>query len=324
MLKTLPLALAALVGTAALAQAQDYTIRLGHAQSTTDVFHLGAEKFKEALEAATDGRVEVLVYPSSQLGNIRDMIEGLRIGTVQVVLDAPSRLATYTPLGDLFKTPYLFETREAGEAMWNSAGGAETIDAMAEASGIRVLSVAWRGARHITSSRKIETPEDLAGLKIRVPPTDLPVAMFEHLGASPTPMDFNEVYMALQQGIIDAQENPLGTSWTSNFQEVVEYLILTGHVKDFAGFMMGEDYFESLPEDIQQATIEAARTASAFIGDYVVAEEENFVEKFRNAGVTVIEPDQSAFAAKFDGFMETFNPELAAQIETMKKSAETN
>ncbi|MCF3933441.1 TRAP transporter substrate-binding protein [Acuticoccus sp. M5D2P5] len=316
----LPIALTALLATTAVAAAQDYTVRLGHAQSTTDVFHIGAQTFKEELEAATDGQVEVIIYPSSQLGNIRDMIEGLRIGTVQVVLDAPSRLATYTPLGDLFKVPYLFDAREDGEAMWNSPGGAEVIDTIAGASGIRVIGVAWRGARHITSNREINTPEDLQGLKIRVPPTDLPVAMFEHLGASPTPMDFNEVYLALQQGIIDAQENPLTTNWTNNFQEVTEYLVLTGHVKDFAGFMTGEDWFQSLPEDIQQATLDAALAASKVIGDYVIAEEDNFVEKFREAGLTVIEPDQEAFKAKFDGFMEEFNPELAKQVETLKSS----
>ncbi|MCE7029475.1 TRAP transporter substrate-binding protein [Jiella avicenniae] len=320
-MRRLTAALAALMLSTGLAAAQEYTIRLGHAQSTTDVFHIGAEKFKEELEAATDGRVEVIIYPSSQLGAIRDMIEGLRVGTVQVVLDAPSRLATYTPLGDLFKTPYLFETREEGEAMWNSEGGAGVIDTIAEASEIRILAVAWRGARHITANREIHTPEDMEGLKIRVPPTSLPVAMFERLGASPTPMDFNEVYLALQQGIIDAQENPLTTNWTNNFQEVTDYLVLTGHVKDFAGFMMGEAYFESLPKDIQEAAVEAARSASAVIGDYVVAEEENFIQKFRDAGVTVIEPDQAAFEARFDGFMEEFSPELAEQVTRLKGGA---
>lgn len=292
-------------------------LRVGHAQPTKDVFHLGCLKFKEVLEQKAPGKVRVQVFPSSQLGSIKDMIEGLRIGTVQVVLDAPSRLAVYTPLGDVFKLPYLVETRAQGEKAWASPVGQKLLGEIAEKSGILVASVAWRGARQITSNREIKTPADMAGLKIRVPPYDLPVATFKALGANPTPMDFGEVYLALRQGIIDAQENPMSTNWSNRFHEVTKFLVLTGHVKDFAGFMMGREAFGKLPAEIQGAVREAGAAASKVIGDYVDAEDDGFIKNFAKAGVKVIEPDSQLFRAKLEGFVAKYSPEMARYADEM-------
>jgi tripartite ATP-independent transporter DctP family solute receptor len=291
--------------------AETILLRLGHAQPTKDVFHLGSVKFKEALEQKTQGRVKVQIFPSGQLGSIRDMIEGLRVGTIQVVMDAPSRLSVYTPLGDVFKLPYLVETRAQGEKVWVQPVGQKLLKDIAEKSGITVVGMAWRGGRHITANREIRTPEHMTGLKIRVPPYDLPVAMFKALGASPTPMDWGEVYMALQQGIIDAQENPMSTNFSNRLYEVSKFLILTGHIKDFAGFMMGRDYFGKLPADIQAAIVEAAVVGSKFIGDFVDSEDAGFIKNFANAGVKVIEPDVAKFRAKLEGFVGKFSPDLA-------------
>lgn len=286
-------------------------LRLGHAQPTKDVFHLGSLKFKESVEQKTKGKVQVQIFPAGQLGNIRDMIEGLRVGTVQVVMDAPSRLSVYTPLGDVFKLPYLVETRAQGEKVWASPVGKKLLKDIAEKSGILVVGVAWRGARHITANREIHTPEDMAGLKIRVPPYDLPVAMFKTLGANPTPMDWKEVYMALKQGIIDAQENPMSTNYSNRLFEVTKFLVLTGHIKDFAGFMMGKDYFNSLPKDVQEAITEAAAAGSKYIGDFVDSQDAGFVKKFAEAGIKVIEPDVAKFRAKLEGFVAKHSPDLA-------------
>ena len=312
---------AAVLGWSVTAGATNITMRLGHGQSTKDVIHLAALEFKKSLEEKTHRQVRVLIYPSSQLGKIRDMFEGLRLGTIHAVFDAPSRLANYTPLGDVFKLPYLVETREQAEAMWASKYGQSILSDIAEESGISVVAVAWRGARNITSNREIHAPDDMAGLKIRVPPNDLPVAIFRTLGASPTPMEFNEVYLALQQGIIDAQENPLVTCWTSRLQEVTKYLVLTGHIKDSAGIMMGKDYLDSLPADVRQAVREAAAVAAKFHGDFVEKEDAQYVQKFKDAGVTVIEPDQKKFRAKFNGFVQNYNPKLGefvAKVHALK------
>jgi len=309
-----------LVGMAGSGVAADtITIRVGHAQPTKDVFHLGSVKFKEVLEEKMKGRVRVQVFPSGQLGNIRDMVEGLRVGTIQVVMDAPSRLAVYTPLGDIFKLPYLVENRAQGEKAWASPVGQKLLQDIADKSGIMTVGVAWRGARHITANREIRTPEQMTGLKIRVPPYDLPVAMFKALGASPTPMDWGEVYMSLQQGVIDAQENPMSTNFSNRLYEVTKFLILTGHIKDFAGFMMGKEYFAKLPADVQAAVTEAAAAGSKYIGDFVDAEDAGFIKKFAEAGSKVIEPDNAKFRAKLEGFVAKFSPELAPYADQLAR-----
>jgi len=314
------LVLGLLLGVRGAGMAADtITIRVGHAQPTKDVFHLGSVKFKEALEQKMKGRVRVQVFPSGQLGSIRDMVEGLRVGTIQVVMDAPSRLSVYTPLGDVFKLPYLVENRAQGEKAWASPVGEKLLKDIADKSGIMTVGVAWRGARHITANREIRTPEQMAGLKIRVPPYDLPVAMFKALGASPTPMDWGEVYMSLQQGVIDAQENPMSTNFSNRIYEVSKFLILTGHVKDFAGFMMGKEYFGKLPADVQAAILEAAAVGSKHIGDFVDAEDAGFIKKFAEAGVKVIEPDNAKFRAKLEGFVGKFSPELAPYADQFAK-----
>lgn len=307
---------AALLGLAATADAQT-TLRLSHAQPTDDVMHLAAERFKEAVESASEGEIQVEIFPAGQLGAIRDTIEGLRTGTTHAVIDAPSRLAVYTEFADVFKLPYLIETREEGDAMWSSQPGQELLDTIAEDSGIRVVGVGWRGARHITANREIRSPQDMEGLKIRTPPYDLPVETFRRLGANPTPMEFNEVYLGLQQGIIDAQENPLTTNWSNRLYEVTDYLVLTGHVKDFSGLMMGEDFVQDLPEAHREAVFDAASRAMAFYSDYTQNREEELLGMFRDEGVTVIEVDEAEFRAEFDGFIEDYNPKLADVVEPL-------
>ena len=319
------LLLGAVIGAAialpGAASAAEYTLRLAHAQPTKDVFHLGAIEFKKSLEADTGGKATVDIFPAGQLGKIRDMIEGLRVGTVQVVIDAPSRLAVYSKLGDVFKLPYLVENRAQLEKMYASDYGQKLLADLANASGISVVAVGWRGARNITSNREIHTPADMAGLKIRVPPYDLPVAIFKTLGASPTPMAFNEVYLALQQGVIDAQENPMSTNWSNRLHEVTKYLILTGHIKDAVGVMMGNAYLQGLPADIRAAVDKAAAVAAKFVGDYNEREEQTFIKNFADAGVKVITPDQAAFKAKFKGFIANYDPKLgefADKVEAAK------
>lgn len=314
-------ALGALVAFPLSGQAADYVIRLGHAQPAKHVFHLAAEQFKKEVEAKTGGKVEVNIFPSSQLGKIRDMIEGLRVGTVQLVIEAPSRLETYSKYGEVFKLPYLVETRDQLEAVYASDYGQELLEKLAVDSGIAVIAVGWRGARHITSNREIRKPEDMAGLKIRVPPNDLPVAIFKHLGASPTPMDFNEVYLALQQGIIDAQENPMETNWPNRLHEVTKFLVLTGHIKDAAGFMMSKQFLDGMPADIQAIVRKAGVEACKYLGDFNQKVENQYIQNFRDAGVTVIEPDQAIFRAKFKGFIEKYNPKLSefvAKVEAAR------
>ncbi len=303
-------------GLANTAMAGQYLIRLGHAQSTTDITHVGCEKFAALCKEKSDGRIRVQIFPSGQLGSIRDMIEGVRLGTIQAVWDVPSRLEAYSELASIFNYPYLIENRAHGERVWGGAVGKKLFDELAKKSEVRILAVGWRGSRQMTTNRAIRTPADLAGLKLRVPPYDVPLKTWQALGATPTPMDWNEVFLALQQGTIDGQENPMSQNASSRLYEVQSHLILTEVVKNFSALLVGEKYLNSLPEDIRKILTDSAWEAMRFQGDVADAKEAEYMEAFRKANVTIIVPDLAAFKDKLKNFVKDNYPQM--QGERMK------
>ncbi|MCL1999810.1 MAG: TRAP transporter substrate-binding protein [Planctomycetes bacterium] len=309
----------ALFGLAGMVEAGQYTFRLGHAQPPTDIFHLACEKFAALSREKSNGQIRVQIFASGQLGSLRDMIEGLRLGTIQGVWDVPSRLEAYTDLGSIFNFPYLIENRAHGERVWESEVGKNLFDELTEKSGIRILAVGWRGSRQMTANRAIHSPADLIGLKLRVPPYDVPLKTWQTLGATPTPLDWNEVYLALQQGTIDAQENPMTSNASSRMFEVQSHLILTEVVKNFSALLVGETYYRSLPEDIQKILAESAVEASRFQGDEIDKNEAEFIELFRKEKVTVIAPDLAPFKEKLKDFVKDNYPQMEPYVKEIDK-----
>ncbi|MBA7527463.1 Sialic acid-binding periplasmic protein SiaP [subsurface metagenome] len=304
------------------ANEKTYVIKLGHSSPPNSIKQQFAEKFAEEAERLSNGKIEVKIFPSSQLGNIRDMIEGLRMGTVQVVIDPPSRLSVYTSkskLADIFKMPFLFRDRNHGEKVWSSTEGKELLDRVADESEIMIIAMAWRGSRHLISTRPVYSPDDLKGLKIRVPPYDPPLTTWKVLGASPIPMDWGELFLGIQQGTVDALENPLEVSYTSGFSEICKYITLTGHNKEFNGFMVGKKYFESLPSLIQLALKKAAQTAAKYGGDLVESLEGVYLQKYKDDGCEIIETDISKWEEK----VEDWKYEYAPQITPIMKKFES-
>ncbi len=300
-----------------------YVMKLGHSSAPVSIRHQSAEKFAEMAKELSQGRIDISTFPSSQLGSTRDMIDGLRIGTLEICIDPPSRLAVYTEeskLGDIFKMPFVIKSREHGEEVWNSSLGKELFEQLANESDIIILAMAWRGARNITSAVPIRSLSDLQGVKIRVPPYDPPLSTFKELGASPVPIDFNELYMALQQGVVDAQENPIETSYTSRFSEVCKYVTLSEHTKEFDALLMGKKYFESLPDDIQDILIVSARYASNWAGDMIEELEGDFLEKFREDGCEVIElVDIDEWNKKIEDWKWNYAPQINPWMEAIEE-----
>lgn len=279
-------------------------------------------KFAEVLSKNTGGRYDVKIFPSSQLGGIRDQLDGLKIGTVDIVMDGGIRLQVYSPLAALFKVPYMVKDLDHFRKVWQSEAGREFYDAVAEESGIIMLGAGYSGASHITSNRPIYGPEDMKGLKIRVPPYDIPIQTFEMVGANPTPMDYQEVYLALQQGVVDAQENPMSDNYPSHFYEVTKYLILTGHVIIANTFMMDQDYFNSLSESDKKDFREAADVACELFSKTCSEQEEYYIDQFRKEGVTVIEPDIEAFYNIWKDLVPTYYPEFVPYVEKLMQAGE--
>ncbi len=277
------------------ASAQDpKVLRLGHIQSESNAWHKGSVKFAELVEEKTNGTVKVEVYPSSTLGADRDLIEGMQIGSVDFALVAGVMSNFYQPYS-ILELPYLFEDLDHLEEFVYGTKGEQLQEDMLEATGVRGLEFWLRGPRELTTNKRVESPEDLKGVKIRVPNIEASVEGWTAMGASPTPMNFGEVYSSLQTGVIDAQENPIAFTASARIHEVQDYLVKTDHVFGYVQLLMSEKTFQGLTEEEREAVIEAAKEAREYQNELVFSEEEAALQEMLDQGVEVIEVDQEPF-----------------------------
>ncbi|MFC4354260.1 TRAP transporter substrate-binding protein [Chryseomicrobium palamuruense] len=271
------------------------TLRLGHIASETDAWHLGAQKFAELVEEKTDGSVKVELYASSTLGNDRDLIEGMQLGSIDFALVAGVLSNFYEPYS-ILELPYLFEDTDHLEAVLYGEVGEQLQADLLENADIRGLDFWVRGPRLLTASREIQSASELSGLKIRVPEIPASIAAWEAMGATPTPMAFGEVYSSLQTGVIDAQENPLALIESNKLNEVQDYLMMTNHVYGYVQLTMSEQTYQKLSADQQAAIEEAAEEATQYENELVYELEAELLQKLKDAGMTVVEPDIASFS----------------------------
>ncbi|MDW7677998.1 MAG: TRAP transporter substrate-binding protein, partial [Bacillota bacterium] len=257
----------------------EYVIRVGHTNAPDHYYQWGLEYFAERVAEKTDGRVEILVFPADQLGGQRQEVEGLMIGTHDMVLVSTMVLSNFEPAIGAFDLPFLFSNREHAFKVLDGEIGDE-VAAKFEDQGIKLLAYWENGYRYITNSvRPIVVPEDVRGLKIRVPESPVFLSTFTAMGAAATPMAFGEVFSALQLGTVDGQENPAGHVIHNAFYEVQDYISLTGHFYTAQPLAMSKDLYDSLPADIQQAIVEAAIEARDYERQLSVESEEDYHEQ---------------------------------------------
>ena len=312
------LRLAVLVGAAAVtffglsggvAHAQGLELKLGHVGEPGSLFAQSAEEFAKRANAKLGNKGKVLVFGSSQLGGDKELIQKLKLGTVDFALPSTVMSSEVDVFG-IFEMPYLVKDRAhmgriEKEVFWSALAPA------AEAKGLKILAVWENGVRHITNSRHpIKEPADLKGIKLRVPEGKWRVKMFQAYGANPSPMKFSEVFVALQTGVMDGQENPFTQIYSAKFQEVQKYLSLTGHVYTPAYLTTGARKFNSLPEDVRKILEETARETQAFVYEVAAREEEALLEKLKAAGMEVNEADKNAFIAASKPAYEEFAQEV--------------
>lgn len=241
--------------------AQDYTITAGIGLNDESAQYASLEVFKELVEERSDGRIEVELYHSSQLGDDREMMEALQMGAQEMTCPSTAPIAPFVSDFKVFDLPFLFPSNEAADYVLDGPIGQDLLDQLEEID-IKGLAYWENGFRHVTNSeRPIEEPEDFDGLKLRTMENPIHLAAFRELGANPTPMAFGELFSAMQQGVVDGQENPWGTIYLQNFYEVQDYVSDTGHVYSPFVLMMGLEYWENLPEDLQDIVQEAALEA---------------------------------------------------------------
>lgn len=268
-------------------------IGYGHGFMPETPHHKAALKFKEEVEAATDGRVKINIFPSGQLGSAREMFEGLQLGTQEIALVPTARISGFAPELQLFDLPFLFPTREIGYEIMDGEVGTELLDNL-KSQKVKGVAFYEDGYKHFTSNKPIVKLEDFKGQKFRTMESPIIINQFKALGANPTPIDFGELYSSLQLGVVDGQENPLVTIVNSKFYEVQKYLILSEHAYLGHVLLFGDDWYNKLPEDIQKILYDKGREIAVWQRQAVQDEEKSYLQTIKDAGVDIIEltPEQ--------------------------------
>jgi len=295
--------LAAAVSLAAPAAAQQ-TLRLGHNISTSSPYHLSAEHFARLVQERTQGRIRVQVFPAGALGNERDMIEGAQIGTIDLVVTSSAAAGPFVPALRILDVPFLFRDPAHARSVLDGPLGAELLAAMPARN---LIGLAWGdiGFRHITANRPIRTVEDMRGLKLRAQNNPIHLAAFRALGAQPTVIGFNELYAALQTGVVDANEQPVSIHVASRFYEVQRHLTLTGHLVASAMFVASPSSFNRLPAATQEILRVAARESIPVMRNAADEQDRAGLATLRERGMTV----QESFDR--EGFLRALQPAFA-------------
>jgi len=277
----------------ALAQTE---IKFGHVGEPGSLFAASAEEFAKRANAKLGNKAKVVVFGSSQLGGDKELVQKLKLGTVDIAL--PSTVMTSeADIFGVFEMPYLVKDRKhmariEKEVFW------PTIAPEAEKKGLKVIAVWENGYRHITNNKRpINTPEDLKGIKLRVPEGKWRVKMFQAYGANPSPMKFSEVFTALQTGVMDGQENPFTQITSAKFQEVQKYISLTGHVYTPAYATVGAKKWATLPADVRKILEDTAKETQAYVYELAEKGDTELLGKITSAGVKSNVPNKDAFVA---------------------------
>lgn len=271
------------------------TLRLGHIFPLTHPTQKAAVAMAEYVKEKSNGKLTIDVYANGALGKGNALAENISFGTVDMGTAGPGLLMRLEPAWGLIAGEYVFKSVDCMFKVLNGPVGDEIKDRLIKKRGIRVIGIGYLGQRHLTCNKPIYKPEDLRGLKIRIPNIPLRRASFIALGASPTPMAFSEVYLALKQGVVDGQENPLAQIVAAKFYEVQKYLILTGHALNPEILLINEKKFESLPKEYQSILLEGAKVYEETTFNEYKRLKYEYLEKLLDEGMVIMKPDIEAF-----------------------------
>ncbi|MBX9812283.1 MAG: TRAP transporter substrate-binding protein [Burkholderiales bacterium] len=291
--KLLSLAAGALLAFATAAQTE---LKFGHVAEPGSLFARSSEEFAKRANARLGGKYKVVVFGSSQLGGDKELLQKLKLGTVDFALPS-TVMSSESDLFGVFEMPYLVKDRKHMQRIENEVFWSKLAPEV-EKKGLKILAVWENGYRHITNSKRpINVPADLKGIKLRVPEGKWRVRMFQEYGANPSPMKFSEVFTALQTGVMDGQENPFSQIFSAKFQEVQKFLSLTGHVYTPAYVTVGAKKWASLPADVRKTLEDTARELQAFVYAAAEKDDNDLLEKLKASGMQVNTADKDAFIA---------------------------
>ena len=300
------------LGLTAAANAADFVFKLGHIADPENPYAKGAEKFAQLVKEKTGGKVEVQVFPSSQLGNQRDLVEGTQFGTIDFTMTSTAVLGNFLPQVAVFDLPFIFRDVQHAYKALDTVG----MEIAEKLQGMKLLAYYENGVRHMTNSKRpIRKPEDMKGLKIRVMEQPIYIEMIKALGGNPTPMAFGELFTALQQGVVDGQENPAAHIYTARFFEVQKYISLTAHTYSAEPMLVSLAAWNKLPKDLQEKVQTAANESRDWQRDLCRQLEEGYWTKIQESGKSEInrDVDKQAFADATRGVWAMFEKKVGKE-----------
>jgi len=284
---------------------------------------IGMKQFADEIASFTDGRYEIRLQGGGALGGDRDVVEGVQLGTIEMTVVATSVVANFVPDFVIYDVPFLFRDLNHAESVFDSPLGAEIMATLPDA-GMQGLAIGTIGFRQLTNNlRPVTSVEDVAGLKIRTQQNDLHIEAWERLGALPTPMSVTEVYSALQQGVIDGQENPVGAIINNRFGEVQRYLSLTNHALTPVVLLMNANIYDRMTAQDQQIFRTAAVNAMGRVKVEVEKVQENGLEALYSAGIEVTtNVDGEDFRAHLAPMLDRLRERFGTHLDTIRATGQ--
>lgn len=282
------------VFTASAFAAGATVLKAGHSATNKEPYQLGLEAFGKKLKETTNGKFEVKVFPSCQLGSEKEMTEGLFLGNVDVATSATTVVTNFIPEFIVYDLPFLFNSDEHFYKASDGAPGKFFVDACPK-KGIRLLAIYDAGVRHIASKKPINSMKDLKGMKIRTMQSQIHIDAFNGFGAKATPMAFSEQFSALEQGVIDGVEASNTSCYNQQFYRPAPNWALVSWYRCVTAMMMSEKKFQSYPKDVQKAILEAAAYSAKVEREAYAKSESASLAAMKKAGVNITKPDVAPF-----------------------------
>ncbi len=288
------------------------TMKLASTQSMDHPYMIGAKKFADLVKERTNGRIEIKLYPSNQLGKgEREMTEGIQQGAIDLLVTSTGPLGGFSPSINILDFPFLFRDNAHVDLVLDGPIGKKLLDDFEKAN-IKALAFWENGFRHLTNNKvSVKKVDDAKGLKIRTMENKVHLAAWKAAGLNPTPMAWGEVYTALQQRVIDGQENPVAVYYASKFWDVQKHFSLTAHVYSPSPFLMSKKTFDAMPKEDQALFVKTAYEVAKFQRKVNRDAEEDKLKEIASKGVTVVrdvdrESFKKAMAPIYDQFSDQF------------------
>ena len=303
-------------------------LKLGNVQPPTMIVQQGLKYFADSVYKRTNGEIEIQVFPASQLGTEQEILEGVQLGTIHMFEGSSGAAGRFLPELEAFAGPFLWKDMHHMLNVTRGSIGAHLNQRLIKANGMRILDMGWLfGHRDLTTKNTpVYKPADLKGLKIRVQPTTIYLEMIKAMGGSPTPIDWKEVYMSLQTGVVDGQENPIGVIYSAKLNEVQNYLMLTQHITQNQIIIINESVFQGLTPEQRNIIQAAAIEAGDYQNDLIDKGAKEDLEKLKKAGMKVIGPEQGldreafrqATKKVYDLFKDKWEPGFVEKIQSVR------